>query len=74
MLQYKDTPPGFTGVLLLDASHFSAHCYSETGLLAIDIFTCGEHDTEVILQDFQKNLRALAGEMKITAFSILKRF
>jgi S-adenosylmethionine/arginine decarboxylase-like enzyme/uncharacterized protein with PQ loop repeat len=35
------TPPGFTSVCLLDESHVSSHCYSEDGLLAIDIFTCG---------------------------------
>jgi S-adenosylmethionine/arginine decarboxylase-like enzyme len=35
------TPPGFTSVCLLDESHVSSHCYSNDGLLAIDIFTCG---------------------------------
>jgi S-adenosylmethionine decarboxylase len=35
------TPPGFTSVCLLDESHVSSHCYSDDGLLAIDIFTCG---------------------------------
>ena len=35
------TPQGFTSVCLLDESHVSSHCYSDDGLLAIDIFTCG---------------------------------
>lgn len=35
------SPPGFTSVCLLDESHVSAHCYSEKGMLAIDVFTCG---------------------------------
>ena len=35
------TPPGFASVCLLDESHVSSHCYSDDGLLAIDIFTCG---------------------------------
>ena len=32
------SPPEFASVVLLDESHVSAHCYSETGLLAIDAF------------------------------------
>ena len=40
----KDQPPGFAAVVLIDESHVSAHCYSESGLLAIDIFTCGDSD------------------------------
>ena len=36
-----ESPPGFTSVFLIDKSHVSAHCYSELGLLALDIFTCG---------------------------------
>ena len=35
------SPPGFTACVLIDESHVTAHCYSERGLLAIDIFTCG---------------------------------
>jgi S-adenosylmethionine/arginine decarboxylase-like enzyme len=35
------SPPGFAAVLLLDESHCSAHCYSELGMLAIDVFSCG---------------------------------
>ena len=38
----EGSPPGFASVCLLDESHISAHCYSTTGLLAIDAFTCGE--------------------------------
>lgn len=34
------SPPGFTSIFLIDESHISAHCYSDTSLLAIDIFTC----------------------------------
>ena len=29
------SPLGFASVVLLDESHVSAHCYSETGLLAV---------------------------------------
>mmetsp|Transcript_77320 Transcript_77320/g.151419 ORF Transcript_77320/g.151419 Transcript_77320/m.151419 type:complete len:224 (-) Transcript_77320:26-697(-) len=37
------SPPGFTSVVLIDESHVTAHCYSEKGWLAIDVFTCGAH-------------------------------
>lgn len=51
-----NTPPGFTSVLLLDESHFTAHCYSKKGLLALDIFTCGETDTFKVVNYFHKKL------------------
>ncbi|KAG7351320.1 S-adenosylmethionine decarboxylase [Nitzschia inconspicua] len=35
------SPPGFAAVVLLDESHMSAHCYSDQGKLAFDVFTCG---------------------------------
>ena len=37
----RSSPPGFASVVLLDESHISAHAYSDEGLLAIDVFTCG---------------------------------
>ena len=36
-----NTPPGFAIVRVLDESHISAHSYSDIGILAVDIFTCG---------------------------------
>lgn len=38
------SPPGFASVILLDESHMSAHCYSDDGMLAVDVFTCGDKD------------------------------
>ena len=35
------SPPGFTSCVLIDESHVTAHCYSDRGWLAIDVFTCG---------------------------------
>ena len=52
------SPAGFTCVLLLDESHMTAHCYSDLGLLAIDLFTCGDTDTENlgnIIKEFISN-------------------
>lgn len=39
------SPPGFAAVFLLDESHCSAHCYSDSGMLAIDVFSCGKAAT-----------------------------
>ena len=46
-----ESPPGFAAVVLIDESHVSAHCYSESGLLAIDIFTCGDSAPELLADE-----------------------
>jgi S-adenosylmethionine decarboxylase len=40
------SPLGFAAAVLIDESHVTAHCYSERGLLAIDVFTCGGSDSD----------------------------
>ena len=44
------SPAGFAAVVLIDESHVTAHCYSDEGLLAIDVFTCGPHDPERVVK------------------------
>ena len=44
-----NSPPGFTAVVLLDESHISAHCYADTGQIAMDVFTCGTTDPRDVL-------------------------
>ena len=44
-----NSPPGFTAVVLLDESHVSAHCYADTGQIALDIFTCGTTNPHDVL-------------------------
>jgi len=44
-----NSPPGFTAVCLLDESHVSAHCYADTGQIALDVFTCGSTDPRDVL-------------------------
>ena len=43
-----ESPPGFAAVVLIDESHVTAHCYSERGILAIDVFTCGDSDPSAV--------------------------
>ena len=47
----SESPPGFAADVLIDESHVSAHCYSESGLLAIDIITCGDSDPGPLADD-----------------------
>jgi S-adenosylmethionine decarboxylase len=52
-IRYKfgqDSPPGFTAVVMLDESHCSAHTYAELGIIALDLFTCGRTDPNVVLK------------------------
>jgi len=44
----KESPLGFAAAVLIDESHVTAHCYSERGLLAIDVFTCGDSDSDAV--------------------------
>ena len=44
----KESPLGFAAAVLIDESHVTAHCYSERGLLAIDVFTCGDSDSDAM--------------------------
>ena len=42
------SPVGFAAIILIDESHVTAHCYTERGLLALDVFTCGDHDPDLV--------------------------
>ncbi|HMA32836.1 MAG TPA: adenosylmethionine decarboxylase [Chloroflexia bacterium] len=43
-------PCGVTGFLLLAESHLSVHTWPEDGFAAFDIFSCGDMDTDAIVQ------------------------
>ncbi len=72
------SPPGFAAVVLLDESHVSAHCYSDRGLLAIDIFTCGGNDPAPLADDIHEALQSavpglvLSGREHIDRLSALE--
>jgi len=68
------TNPGFTSVLLLDESHFSAHCYSDDGLLAIDLFTCGITDTKTLITLFHNKLLENYPDAEFKILHTLERF
>jgi len=67
------SPPGFTAVCLLDESHATAHCYSDRGWLAIDVFTCGAHDPRPIADDLRNQIEARWGA-RCVQFEVHSRF
>lgn len=70
----EDTPPGFTGVLLLDESHFTCHCYTNTGLLAFDLFTCGNTDTRNVMEYVKNKLKQEFPNLECTYLKTHNRF
>ena len=58
-IRYKfgqDSPPGFTAVVMLDESHCSAHTYADLGLIAMDVFTCGNTEPREVLRYIREEI------------------
>jgi len=51
-----NSPPGFTAVVVLDESHVSAHCYADTGQIALDVFTCGTTEPRDVLRYIREEI------------------
>lgn len=69
-----ETRPGFTLVVLIDASHCTAHCYSDTKQLSIDCFTCGSTDPILIYEDAVKEIKAMSPGVQVASNNQLPRF
>ena len=69
-----ESPPGFAAVVLIDESHVSAHCYSESGLLAIDIFTCGDSDPIALADEIHHEIADAVPGIELTGRKMLDRF
>ena len=69
-----ESPPGFAAVVLIDESHVSAHCYSDSGLLAIDIFTCGGSDPSALADDIHREVVKAVPEIELAGRKMLDRF
>ncbi len=61
-----NSAPGFTAMVLLDESHCSAHLYADLGLIALDVFTCGETNPHDVLKYMQEELDL--GDVSIREF------
>ena len=70
----KVSPLGFAAVVLIDESHVSAHCYSEQGWLAIDAFTCGEHDPDVIVDIIDSAIKEQSPDVVLMKRQEVERF
>lgn len=69
-----NTPSGFTCVVLLDESHMTAHSYSELGLLAIDVFTCGNSNPLLMANYIEAKIQELIPTAILVSEVELKRF
>lgn len=76
ILKQPITEDGFTSVLLLDASHFTAHSYTgkDKKLLAMDLFTCGNTDTEKVVDFIFHKIIEKYPMVKNSKYTIEKRF
>ena len=52
----SDSPPGCTAIVMLDESHCSVHTYADQGLIAMDVFTCGNTNPRDVWALLQKEL------------------
>jgi len=48
---FPDRGAGFTGIILLAESHAAVHTYPEHQYLALDVFACGQHDPQPVLDE-----------------------
>jgi S-adenosylmethionine decarboxylase len=70
----EDTEEGFTSVILLDESHITCHSYTKLGLLALDVFTCGKTNPEIVANYIKKELEVKYTDIKCVNYETHKRF
>ena len=68
------SPLGFAAVVLVDESHVTAHCYSDRGWLAIDCFTCGESDPNVMADYIHERLAEAMPNLELKQRNEVRRF
>jgi S-adenosylmethionine/arginine decarboxylase-like enzyme len=55
---YLDMPGnrGLTGLVIIETSHIALHCWDESdpGLMQLDVYTCGDLQTEVIFEEIKQ--------------------
>jgi len=64
--------PGFTGYILIDASHFAIHTYTDEKKIALDLFSCGNVNTMFIFESICKHF-AITKE-NIKSIHYIERF
>lgn len=69
-IRYKfgaGSPPGCTAVVMLDESHCSVHTYADEGLMAFDVFTCGDTDPRQVWELTRRELGITGEEIRACA-------
>ena len=69
-----ESPRGFAAAVLIDESHVTAHCYSDRGLLAIDVFTCGDSDSDSVADLIHQRLVSENLELRLIFRKKVERF
>jgi S-adenosylmethionine/arginine decarboxylase-like enzyme len=71
-----NSPLGFTSCVLIDESHVTAHCYSDRGWLAVDVFTCGSNAQmpRDMARDIYDSLLDCAPNLQLHGYAKLPRF
>ncbi|MFT5233406.1 MAG: S-adenosylmethionine decarboxylase [Candidatus Krumholzibacteriia bacterium] len=59
------SPAGCTAIVMLDESHCSVHTYADLGLMAMDIFTCGETSPEAIWKELSERLQIWEADVRM---------
>lgn len=64
--------PGVSVVLLLAESHITVHTFPETGLVAMDVYSCRPYDTGLIRGSFCKafGTTAILGEWTLNRIGL----
>jgi S-adenosylmethionine/arginine decarboxylase-like enzyme len=44
---------GCTGVVVIETSHIAVHFWEETGLMQLDVYTCGAFDKQIIFEELR---------------------
>jgi S-adenosylmethionine/arginine decarboxylase-like enzyme len=70
----EDTEEGFTSVVLLDESHITAHAYTKRGLLALDVFTCGSTNPEIVARYIKCELEKTYPYIQCLQYQVNRRF
>ncbi len=63
---HQFSPYGISGVIVIAESHFTIHTWPEHAYAAVDVFTCGELDTQVALD----HIKTALGSEKCSVFEI----
>ncbi len=58
-------PLGVSGVVIIQESHLTIHTWPEYSYAAVDIFTCGNMDTEAGVQLLFEHLKANKKEVRL---------